>query len=106
MALDAISNTDLAYDTEIFRQCATTYGETAENLRGLVRELNDCLHTLTESGWTTPAGIKFLDMVDRNWEKNIEKYANLLDTLQDILVEAAEKYDGLTALHIERTKLG
>ena len=33
MSLDAIANTDLAYDTEVFRACAKTYGQTAEDLR-------------------------------------------------------------------------
>lgn len=106
MALDAIPNTDLAYDTAVFRQCASAYGQTSDNLRVLVQELTECLHTLTESGWTTPAGIAFLDMVDMNWARNIEKYADLLDTLQEILVDAADKYDELTSLYIERTKLG
>lgn len=106
MSLDAIANTDLAYDTEVFRACAKTYGQTAEDLRIMVDDLTECLKTLVDSGWTTPAGITFLDMVDMNWAQNIKRYADLLETLQAILDDAAKKYDELTSLHIERTKLG
>lgn len=105
MALDAIPNTNLAYDTDVFRKCAGIYGQTAEDLRVMVDDLTGCLQTLTQSGWTTPAGVAFLDMVDMNWAQNIKKYADLLETLEAILLEASRKYDELTSMHIETTKL-
>lgn len=105
MSLDTYRNTDLAYDTDVFRDAAKTYRETAIELRENVKSMQKCLETLTDSGWTTPAGIAFLSMVDDNWSKNIEKYADLLDTLQQILIEASQKYDDLTTNHIEKTVL-
>ena len=59
MSLDAIANTDLAYDTEVFRACAKTYGQIAEDLRITVDDPTECLKMLVDSGWTTPAGITF-----------------------------------------------
>lgn len=106
MSLDTHSNTDLAYDTDVFRQATQTYCDVAIDLRQKVSDMQKCLDTLTDSGWTTPAGIAFLNMVDDNWSQNIEKYADLLDTLQQILIEASQKYDELTTNYIEKTKLG
>jgi len=60
---------------------------------------------LSESGWTTPAGTAFHKMTQTNWKNNIEKYADLLDTLDDILVQASKKYDDLVVNYIEKTKL-
>ena len=59
MSLDAIANTDLAYDTEVFRACAKTYGQIAEDLRITVDDLTECLKMLVDRGWTTPAEITF-----------------------------------------------
>lgn len=105
MSLDTNKNTDLAYDTEVFREAAMKYHEVAEQLRKKIIDMQKCLDTLTDSGWTTPAGITFLSMVDNNWSKNINKYADLLDTLDQILLDASTKYEELTANYIEKTKL-
>ena len=59
MSLDAIADTDLAYDTEVFRACAKTYGQISEDLCIMVDDLTECLKTLVDSGWMTPAGITF-----------------------------------------------
>ena len=59
MSLDAIANTDLAYDTEVFKACAKTYGQIAEDLRITVDDPTECLKMLVDSGWTTSAGITF-----------------------------------------------
>ena len=44
-------------------------------------------------------------LAETNWEDNIDKYADLLDTLKDILDAAAREYDGLVSNHIEKTQL-
>ena len=105
MALAYESNTDLAYDTDVLRKCGEDYKKIADDLREMAKKLNDLLTDLKNNGWTTPAGSAFQEMVETDWEENIEKYANLLDTLQKILNESADKYDHLTTDHIEKTKL-
>lgn len=98
-------NTSLAFDTAELRQQGSRYGEIAAKLRNMAKELNKCLTDLKNNGWTTPAGSAFQKMVETNWEDNIEKYAALLDTLKDILINAADQYGSLAADHIEKTKL-
>ncbi len=105
MALAYEGNTDLAFDTEILREYGNKYGDIAENLRTLAKDLDNCLTDLSKDGWTTPAGKEFLSMTQINWEENIDKYADLLDTLKDILNQAAGKYEDLAVNHIEKTKL-
>lgn len=98
-------NTDLAFDTDELKKCGEDYGKVAENLRQMASKLDASLNQLKSSGWTTPAGTAFHDMVDTNWKDNIEKYADLLDTLDGILDEAATKYEDLETNHIETTQL-
>ena len=105
MALAHESNTSLAYDTTVFRQYGAKYGQIATDLRTMAKKLNSCLAGLASSGWTTPAGSAFSKMAECNWEKNIDKYADLLDTLKEILDMAAKEYDGLTSNYIEKTQL-
>lgn len=105
MALSHESNTSLAFDTTTFRQYGAKYGRIATELRNMSKKLNGCLADLKSSGWTTPAGSAFAKMAETNWEENIDKYADLLDTLKDILDSAAREYDGLVSNHIEKTQL-
>lgn len=99
-------NTDLAFDTQILRKCAGEYSDAAADLRDLVKNLDECLKDLKDSGWTTPAGTAFHDMVNTKWSDNIEKYAQLLDTLESILLEASEQYESLVIDNIRQTKVG
>lgn len=105
MALAHERNTSLAFDTNTFRQYGNKYGQIAEDLREMSKKLDNCLAELKSSGWTTPAGTAFHKLAQTNWEENIEKYADLLDTLKDILHSAAKQYDNLVTNHIEKTKL-
>ena len=105
MALAHEGNTDLAFDTTTLRDYGNRYGQIAEDLRNMSSCLDDCLAQLKESGWTTPAGTAFHKMAATNWEENIEKYADLLDTLNDILQQTAKDYDNLVTNHIENTKI-
>ena len=105
MAIAHESNTSLAFDTTTFREYGTRYANIATELRNMAKELNGCLADLESSGWTTPAGSAFRKMTETNWEDNIEKYADLLDTLKNILHAAAKEYDGLVTNYIENTKL-
>ena len=105
MSLAYEGNTDLAFDTTVLREYGNRYGQIAEDLRNMSSRLDDCLTQLKESGWTTPAGSAFQKMVETNWEENIKKYADLLDTLESILQQAAKEYDNLVVNHIEKTKI-
>lgn len=105
MGLAFEGNTNLAFDTGVLRQKGAEYGNIAKELRKMSKDLDNCLTDLINDGWTTPAGTAFHKMVETNWEENIEKYADLLDTLKEILETAARDYDNLVHNHIERTKL-
>lgn len=105
MALAHEGNTDLAFDTTVLREYGNRYGQIAADLRRMSSKLDDCLRDLKEAGWTTPAGTAFYKMAQTDWEENIDKYADLLDTLQDILEQASKKYDNLVTNHIEKIKI-
>ena len=105
MAIAYEGNTDLAFDTEILKKAGGDYRKVANDLRDMASKLDALLLQLKESGWTTPAGDAFYEMTDVNWKKNIEKYAALLDTLDGILIKAAEEYDGLMRDYIKKTKV-
>lgn len=95
---------DLEFDTDALRRYAQEYGTIANDLRTMADRLMRLLDNLKSVGWTTPAGEAFAEMVDMDWKENIEKYAQLLETLQDILESSASEYDNLVT-HIENTKL-
>lgn len=105
MQLAHEGNTDLAFDTDVLRDKGKRFGEIADELRKMAQDLDKCLTELKDDGWTTPAGTAFHKMVQVNWEQNIAKYADLLDTLDKILDEAATKYETLVSSHIERTQV-
>lgn len=105
MSLQDERNTDLAFDTYELKQSARKYGEIANSLRAMAKDLNAALNLLNLSGWTTPAGTAFNKMSQTNWEDNINKYANLLDTLKNILDEASRQYETLVKDHVDNIKL-
>lgn len=105
MALANDGNTDLAFDTMILREYGERYGQIASELRDMSAKLDSCLAELKSNGWTTPAGTAFHKMAQTNWEENIEKYADLLDTLNEILRNAAKQYEDLVTNHIDKTKI-
>lgn len=105
MAIAYESNTDLAFDTSVLRNAGTQYKKVASELKTLASDLDSLLASLEKSGWTTPAGSAFHEMTNTNWEKNIEKYAALLETLNTILCKAATEYDDLMTDYVRRTKV-
>lgn len=105
MPLAYESNVDLAFDTMALREYGNRYGAIADDLRIMANKLDTCLQVLKDSGWTTPAGTAFYKMTDTNWKKNIDKYADLLDTLKDILNQASIEYENLVRNHIEQIQL-
>lgn len=105
MVLANEGNTSLAFDTIVLKDCGNRYAEIAEELRNMAQKLDECLQQLEDSGWTTPAGSEFHKMAKTNWEDNIKKYADLMDTLNDILQQSAKKYDELVVNYIEKTQL-
>lgn len=104
MSLATEGNYDLAVDTEALRTAGGEYAKIAEELRSLAEKLDNCLTDLRDSGWTTGAGKAFQTMVSTGWKDNVEKYADLLDTLQKIMEESAGSYEDLIQ-EVERTKL-
>lgn len=105
MAIAYEKNTDLAFDTGILRQAAKDYGDIADELRKMSGDLDELILKLKNSGWTTPAGTAFYEMTETNWSKNIAKYASLLETLENILNDAASDYDSLMTDYVRKTKV-
>lgn len=105
MAIAHERNTDLAFDTNVLKKAGREYAQIANELRRMSVKLDILLHQLEASGWTTPAGTAFHEMTNTNWEQNIAKYANLLDTLNNILAKAANEYEELVDNHINTTKV-
>ena len=105
MAIAYEGNTDLAFDTGVLRKAAGEYKQIASDLRDMSSKLDSLLSGLQSRGWTTPAGTAFYEMTNTNWEKNIEKYASLLDTLDGILIKAADEYESLMSSYVRTTKV-
>lgn len=106
MELAYEGNTNLAFNTLVMRNCATRYSQVADNLDGLSTELSTCLTDLKNTGWTTPAGTAFSEMVNEDWCKCLGKYTGMLRTLTNILNESATIYDELVTGDISVVKLG
>lgn len=104
MELQYEGNTDLAFDTTVMRAYGQKYADIAETLREMAESLDSTLETLANEGWTTPAGSAFHKMTQTNWKDNIEKYADLLDTLKNIINTSCKEYESLVSNHIEKTK--
>ena len=98
-------NCDLGYNTEELRACGKEYRDIGGKLRTMAKELNNCLVELKESGWTTGAGAAFQEMAQVNWEENIDKYADFLETLEDALNHASTKYETLSSEYLDKLKL-
>ena len=105
MALAYETNSDLAFDTDVLRAQGTEYAKIAGDLSKLASDLDGALEGLAASGWSTPAGSAFHDMTDSGWKDNIEKYVDLLNTLNEVLTEAADAYDALVEDDIRTAKV-
>ena len=95
MALAYESNTDLAFDTDVLIQAGKDYAKVAQDLCALASDLDEALELLAQEGWSTPAGTAFHEMTQNGWQENIAKYVDLLNTLDEILTDAAGQYDEL-----------
>lgn len=105
MAIAYENNTSIAFDTDVLKNAAKEYGNIAVELKEMASQLDELISNLKDSGWTTPAGTAFYEMMDTNWSQNIGKYASLLETLQKILTSAATQYEGLMKDHVRVTKV-
>lgn len=101
----AYENCDLAFDTTVMSECAKEYENIAEDLKALADKLQTSLNQMTGSGWTTKGGKAFEKMVDADWNTNIQKYTDLLETLKSILEEAVREYEDLVSQQLEKVKI-
>ena len=98
-------NIDLGFDTGVLREQGKRYAKIAQEIRDMAKDLDTCLEQLAADGWSTPAGTAFHEMTKTNWQENMAKYADLLDTYQKVLESAAQEYEDLVTDHIEKTCL-
>ncbi len=90
----------LAFDTSVLRTAAQKYLSISGDLDHLSQELQSLLKELTNSAWTTEAGKAFQKMVEMDWSKALTRYCELLNTLAEILKEAANRYETLVDHHV------
>ena len=105
MSISGERNTDLGFDTSALRKAAKEYSKIASELTDMATKLDSLLSMLKSEGWTTKAGEVFHEMTNTNWKENINKYSNLLDTLNSILINAADEYDELAEDYVAKTKV-
>lgn len=105
MAIAYEGNTNLAFDTGVLRIAGAQYKDIALQLRTMSQDLDHLIANLKDKGWTTPAGTAFYDMTNTNWKQNIEKYAGLLETLNDILIKSADEYENLVRSYLRTTQV-
>lgn len=105
MSIQNEKNTDFGVDTDVLRYAAKEYSNIADELTTLAENLDDLLMLLAEEGWTTRAGKTFQTMAKTNWKSNVQKYSALLETLNSILIKAADEYDEFIVDYVETTKL-
>lgn len=98
-------NTDLAFDTELLKKCATEFADIAQELRGLASNLDARISALQATGWTTQAGRAFYKMTETNWRLEIEKYAAMLEAFKEALNRSAREYDHLVENEISKVEL-
>lgn len=96
---------NLAFDTGVLKKAAKEYKSVAKELRRMSARLDELLNALKSEGWTTPTGTAFYEMTNTNWEKNIEKYAALLESLNEILIKASNEYENLMTDHVRTTQV-
>lgn len=101
----AYENCDLAFDTSVMSECAKEYENIGADLKALADKLQASLSQMTGSGWTTKGGKAFEKMVDANWNANIQKYVDLLETLKCILEESVREYEDLVSQQLEKVKI-
>ncbi len=105
MSLAYKAGVSLAADTEVLRTSAKEYSSIASDIREMAKNLDKLLAYLRDTGWKTPAGEAFQELVRTDWSKNMEKYASLLETFSQTLTEAATEYERLASENIKNTKL-
>ena len=105
MSLAYESGADLAIDTDVIKIAGEEYKKIGQEMRYMAKTLDSLLQELKSEAWTTGAGEAFQSMVSTKWSENINKYANMLDTMNDMLAKAAGDYEKLLEDHIRNTKL-
>lgn len=96
---------DLSFDTEEMELCAGNYHEISGELSDMKKELCALLDDLKNRGWTTDAGKAFSEMVAVDWGDTIDLYCDMLNTLSEILKQAAGKYEALATTEAEAIKV-
>ena len=84
-------NGELTFDLDKLRAMKTKLGETAENLKVQKNRAMQLLVCL-EKDWRTPAGKSFMKNVDTDWAQSVSRYVTLLQTMENMLGEAIDRY--------------
>lgn len=88
-------NNDLSFDTEVFDRAAKVYREKSEQLGMIKNDLLNMIEQLKDGGWKSAAGKAFYGNLHANWADDIQRYADLMETLAECIEEASRAYEDL-----------
>ena len=81
----------LKFDTQQILSFQSEVQDAACDLQDLKNSLLNRLEELKKD-WKTPAGKKFIEEVDMDWAKQVEKYITFLDAVNELMDVAANNY--------------
>ncbi|MBO5238623.1 MAG: WXG100 family type VII secretion target [Lachnospiraceae bacterium] len=87
-------NNDLCFDTGVFETVAANLRNDATELQTILTDLTDAVETLKDD-WKSKASDTFFELVSDEWANDLSRYADLVDTLAEILEFAATTYGDL-----------
>jgi len=86
---------DFRIDTEAFHKAIEEYKIQLSNLNTIKTNISSNLKVLKESGWNSRAGEACMKKFDDKWAKEIDKYINLVDFLDEVLQGAQPEFENL-----------
>lgn len=81
--------TSLKFDVSEIQKMRTQIQTTSKDLADFKTSLLQEVEQL-KNNWKTPAGKKFIEEVDTDWAKQVDKYITIIDAVDELL-EVAEK---------------
>lgn len=94
MSIAYNSKNDLCFDTDVFTTVAKNLRTNATELETILTDLTGAVDDL-KVDWKSKASDKFFELVSDEWATDLGRYADLVDTLADILEGAVVTYGDL-----------
>lgn len=85
---------DLMIDSDVMSAQSQKLSTECENLRDLIKEINDSFAALRKE-WDSDAGKKFFDKFENDLISNLEKYSTVFEHMSMNLSTAQQKYESV-----------